>query len=94
MQQHGVAAMHPPADEPGSMPAVLAGPSAAHEAGVQQMNSLQYEIGSLSGICQELLSCSGERDQQIESLSTLLRDIKHMQGPSSPQVNTACTRPC
>jgi len=51
--------------------------------GEGQLDDLQYRTACVSDTVSELLSQSGQRDQELESLSTLLRDIKRMQGGAS-----------
>lgn len=56
------------------------------------MDNLQYETVRLSGICDGLLTDTGQRNAELKSLSLLLQDIKNMQGGSAivTEVNCLC----
>lgn len=53
--------------------------------GDRQLDSLQYETARMGSEVSEMLSEAHRRDHELESLSSLLEDIKRMQG-DTPQV--------
>ncbi len=57
--------------------------SHATEQSSRLLDDLQEEASRLSGICDELESTTGRRDQELASLSSMLTGIKRILGPGS-----------